>query len=106
VTVAEWVTGRTPPPPPELRDRLLGCLGDDGVQPVSALPEVAVSTAERMLRGLLASGDTSRATALDLLVVDSLVTYAFEAAADAPETLGPRAMAAMTQLAQVGAAPR
>jgi hypothetical protein len=53
---------------------------------------------------LLASGSTSRATALDLLAVDALVTYAFQAGADDPARLEERAARAMARIALLPAA--
>jgi hypothetical protein len=99
MTIAQWLASRTPAPPPDLLDRLTECVGPAAGASADSLPEHAIDTAERMLRQLLAAGDTGRATALDLLVVDALVTYAFEAASDHPETLVPRAQLAMQRLA-------
>jgi hypothetical protein len=44
----------------------------------------------------------SRAQALDLLAADALLTYAFEAAADEPQSLVARADDAMLRIAEVG----
>jgi hypothetical protein len=102
VTIGDWLAARAPAPPPELLARLSDCLGPAIGRPVGELSECAVETAEALLTGMLARGDTSRATALDLLVVDSLVTYAFEAAARDPETIGARARATMHRLSALG----
>jgi hypothetical protein len=95
----QWLASRMPSPPADLLARLSECVGSAAHDTVDVLPERAIETAERMLRQLLSTGDTGRTTALDLLVVDALVTYAFEAAADQPDTLGPRAQTAMHRLA-------
>ena len=50
-----------------------------------------IDTAEALLADLLALGCAQRDRALDLLAIDALVTYAFEAAAESPETLAARA---------------
>lgn len=99
MTLQEWFASRSPAPPADLLDRLTACVGQAAHESADLLPERAIETAEGMLQQLLSTGDTGRATALDLLVVDSLVTYAFEAAADQPETLGGRAQTAMQRLA-------
>ena len=48
---------------------------------------------------LLAIDCAMRDRALDLLAVDALVTYAFEAAAEHPESLAQRATTAMSSIA-------
>jgi hypothetical protein len=66
--------------------------------------DVMLERAEALLAELLALGCAQRDRALDLLAVDALVTYAFEAAAESPETLGDRAGAAMSSLAMLATA--
>ncbi len=63
---------------------------------------LCLDAADDLLGELLARSSAGRESALDLLTVDALVTYAFEAAADSPESL-PAACAtdAMTRLAAV-----
>lgn len=58
-----------------------------------------MAAGEALLAQHLASDTTSRDSALDLLAVDALVTYAFEAAADQPELLVQRAASAMQRVA-------
>lgn len=72
-------------------------------RPVADVPDVCLEAGERLLASLLHSGSTSRATALDLLAVDSLVTFAFQAAADDPSRIEPRAAAAMRRIAALPA---
>jgi len=48
---------------------------------------VLVDAAERLLRELTTQASLGRDSALDLLTVDALVTYAFEYAAASPESL-------------------
>ena len=86
-TVGEWLDGIEPPPPPALHQRLRELVAAGVARPVSEVPEVCLEAGERLLDALLASGSTSRATALDLLAVDALITYAFQAAADDPARL-------------------
>jgi hypothetical protein len=49
--------------------------------------------------GVLHDGCLTRSGALDLLAVDALVTYAFEAAADDPHSLEARTSAALARIA-------
>ena len=67
--------------------------------PVQQVPEACLDAGERLLDELLACGSTSRSTALDLLAVDALVTYAFQAAADEPALLDARAARALARIA-------
>jgi hypothetical protein len=68
-------------------------------------PETLTNAAEQTLRSLLRLNATDRAGALDLLAADALVTYAFEAAADDPETLERRATTAMQRLSSIALEP-
>ena len=101
-TVGEWLAALQPPPPPALADRLKLALAHFAAQDVDRVPEACLDAGEHLLDELLATGSTSRGSALDLLAVDALVTYAFQAAADSPERLEARAARAM---ARIGALP-
>jgi len=70
-----------------------------GARPIA---EALLGAGESLLTAVLAprSGD-ARAAALDLLAADACVTWAFEAAADAPETISGRAEEAMRRIAAV-----
>lgn len=98
-TVAEWLALVEPAPPPALLQRMGEMLAADGARPAVETPEACLEAGERALETMLLSGSTSRDSALDLLAVDSLVTYAFQAAADAPERIEARAMRAMQRIA-------
>ena len=74
-TVGAWLAGREPAPPPALAEA-------------------------RLLR----EAATTRESALDLLAADALVTYAFEAAADEPDTLPARVERATARIARLPAA--
>lgn len=65
--------------------------------------EAVLATAESLLAELLALDCAGRDRALDLLAVDAMVTYAFEAAAESPDTLSTRATAAMASIAGLAA---
>ena len=69
----------------------------------SSAHDAVLSTAESLLAELLALECAGRDRALDLLAVDAMVTYAFEAAAEFPDTLSARATAAMVAIAKLAA---
>jgi hypothetical protein len=99
VTAREWLHDRAPAPPARLAariDEVVGPRGDEDEHRVSAL---CLDAAEELLTELAARRSAGRESALDLLTVDALVTYAFEAAADSPESLESTATAAMIRLA-------
>jgi hypothetical protein len=101
MTLAEWLRDRTPAPPPRLAERIHTVLAERTSRPVNEAPELCVEAAAELLHDLLARPTTGRASALDLLTVDALVTYAFEAAASDPATVEARAAAAMSRLSLV-----
>ena len=100
-TVGEWFANLQPPPPVALADELRKLLVREVERPVGDVPEVCLATGEKMLSELMKSGSTERATALTLLAVDSLVTYAFQAAATDPERIEARAASAMKRIAEL-----
>jgi hypothetical protein len=99
VTVLEWLDTRTPRPPEALSARLKEVLGASLEQNATETSDVMIDASERLAAQLLAEGATSRETALDLLVADSLVTYAFEACSEQPESIVARADSAMRRIA-------
>jgi hypothetical protein len=60
-----------------------------------------LSAAERMLRALVASGETGRPAAADLLTIDALTTYAVEAASETLGNLPDFASDAMARFANI-----
>ncbi len=98
-TVGEWLASLQPSPPPALFERLCAALAAFADLPKSQVPESCLAAGDQLLDELLASGSTARGSALDLLAVDALVTYAFESAADAPSQLEARAARAMSRIA-------
>jgi hypothetical protein len=105
VTLAEWLATRVPAPPPALRDRLGDLLATRGEEDASGAPDACLDAAEELLASLLRDGCTSRGSALDLLAVDALVTYAFEAAAAEPASLDDRAGRAMARVSAAATVP-
>lgn len=99
MTLAAWLRERTPAPPAQLTARILETLGERCDADASNAPDLCIAAAEDLLRELLARPSAGRESALDLLTVDALVTYAFEAAGDDPDSLMGRAEHAMTRLA-------
>ena len=103
MTIAEWLAARTPRPPRALSARIGVVMGEALALGVSDAPAAFVEAGERLIADLLRRGTTTRESALDLLTADALVTYAFEAAAEAPADLADRAADAMARIAALGA---
>jgi hypothetical protein len=83
-----WLDARRPAPPDALAARL-HALAD--ASPL-ALPDHLAALGLALLRRVSARPGDGRALALDLLAADALVTYAFEAQAEADvDGLGPLA---------------
>jgi hypothetical protein len=102
MTRARWRDAVSPPPPPALAAAVEAQL-DSRDDPT---PEAYLEAAERLLAALLRDGCTSRDSALDLLVADALVTYAFEAASsEDPAQIIERAHDAMRRIAAFAAPP-
>jgi hypothetical protein len=104
VIVSSWLSNRTALPPARLAARIDEALGGATDSPLAEMPERCVEAAERMLNDLVARPSSGRESALDLLTVDALVTYAFEAASESPDTLAVRAEDAMRRLAAIARA--
>lgn len=100
-TPAAWLDEREPVPPPALAVRLREVVGAQLHEPTTDVADVFLAKAECLLTTLFGEGRTTRATALDLLCADALVTYAFEAASDDPDRLGARAQRAITRISQL-----
>ena len=95
--LSAWIRGRSPAPPPDLRSRIeaLAARARGTTIPTDALLDAAATA----MADVLGDGCLTRESALDLLAVDALVTYAFEAAADAPEQIDARTAAALWRIA-------
>lgn len=98
MTLDEWIC-REPAPPPTLAARLTGMTRLLPADTPAQASDALIVSAERLLTELFPRGCVDRSDAIDLLVADALVTYAFEAAADAPDMLEQQATSAMTRLA-------
>jgi hypothetical protein len=95
--LAAWLDARTPPPPPELAARLHAMTAPFSAREATA--EVLLDAAHGAMTTLLRDGCLTRPAALDLLAIDALVTYAFEATADEPERIDDRARQALARIA-------
>ena len=104
-TLGAWLAAREHVPPTALAARLRELLGRRALDAdAREAPERLLDAGESVLARLLREAATTRESALDLLAADALVTYAFEAAADEPETLPARVSRAMASIARVPAA--
>lgn len=101
MTLHAWLNDRSPAPPTRLAGRIEEALGARLASDAESAPGLCVDAAEALLCDLLDRSTTGRESALDLLTVDALITYAFEAAAADPATLESRANAAMSRLSQL-----
>jgi hypothetical protein len=87
VTIGEWLQSRAPRPPAELMEGLERALGPALQESSERATAEFLAAAERLLRELVASGETGRPIAADLLTVDALTTYAVEAATETLDDL-------------------
>lgn len=107
MTLSEWLEGRTPCPPATLADRVRSALGPELDRDVDAGDGRAHAALLAAARSLLAATpgceSPGRSAALDLLAADALVTYAFELAAEDPETIDSLADSAMRDFGALAA---
>jgi hypothetical protein len=101
VTLGDWLTERAEVVPKRLAARIDQALGARRDLPVEDATRNCIDAAEALLGDLLARGSSGRDSALDLLTVDALVTYAFEVASDDPGTMVERANEAARRLAAI-----
>ncbi|HET9796682.1 MAG TPA: hypothetical protein VFP90_01775 [Gemmatimonadaceae bacterium] len=105
MTFASWLDARRPAPPAALRARIDAALGG-ALHDEGDVPAVCLAAGERLVREIIRENATSRASALDLLAADALVTYAFEAASEDPAELERRAADAMARISAIAGEPR
>jgi hypothetical protein len=86
--------------------RVVDVLGHRADEDASRASALCLDAATELLEQLLAQDPLERESALDLLAVDALVTYAFEAAAEDSDELDQRATSAMLRLGAMAAARR
>jgi hypothetical protein len=82
--VRSWLAGRAPEPPVALARRLSECLdaAPDAALAGDSVAEVAGRLGVATLRSVVRRQGVAYDSAMDLLVADAFVTYAFEAAAE------------------------
>ena len=103
MTVGAWLRERASAPP-ELTARIVEVMSDRLDAASEHAPAIFLAGAERLLDELVARPSAGRESALDLLTVDALTTYAFEAASAMPESVPARASEAMRRFARIAAA--
>lgn len=103
MTIGAWLRERASAPP-QLTNRVIEVVGDRLDAPFENASDVLIESAARLLGDLVSRRSAGRESALDLLTVDALVTYAFEAASVSPESLSARAEDAMRLFASLAAA--
>ncbi len=104
MTVEDWLRSREPAAPPALQRRIEELLFEYRHDDAAVAPGRCLDAAEQLLVELCAHPGAGRESALDLLTVDALVTYACEAASGEPPLLEQRARQAMLDVARLGAA--
>jgi hypothetical protein len=102
-----WIDTYTPTPPAALAERIDALVTPRIPAGQSAPgPDEYMDAADALLHELLQGECTSRTSAIDLLVVDALVTYAFEVASSDPARVTARAGDAMRRIAALAAPER
>jgi hypothetical protein len=104
-TVGQWLDTRRPAPPPLLAARIRDVLGDAARRDAGETADICLAAGERLLAVILRAEPSSREMALSLLAADALVTYAFEAASQHPQSLVQRAAAAMSRISALALEP-
>lgn len=102
MSVPDWLSHREPVPPRVLQDRIEALVRAVPVQ--QATPgQTLLAAAELALARLVRTAPADRTSALDLLAIDALVTYALEYATETPESLPAVSAEAMSRLSSVAA---
>lgn len=101
MTASEWIAQARPEAPEALLARVRAVLGAEPTWSSLGVAEALLEAADTLLDEVLRDGEAGRDRALDLLAADACVTWAFEAAADDPATLGDRAQRTMQRLGRV-----
>lgn len=107
MTVRDWVVRRSDGVPEALTARVVQFLGRDAGEPEGRAGEVCLAAATRSLDELLAGRRYARDSALDLLAVDALTTFAFAHASESdadPESLRALAVRGAQALSQIATA--
>lgn len=101
MSAAEWIAAARPEAPERLVARVREVLDAHPEWAKAPVAETLVEAADALLETVLQESEgPARDRALDLLAADACVTWAFEAAADDPASLGAHAKATMERLAK------
>ena len=98
MSATDWLSELDPAPPPDLATAMRNALSDSTATPSA---EELLEAAERLLQRVLRTDCESRASALDLLTVDGLMTHALLVASRdsrTPEDFAAHALARITRL--------
>jgi hypothetical protein len=98
IDVGAWLASREPAPPAQLAERFARIGDGRRCADPRELARFLVGEATGILRGL----GSGRSAAEDLLVADSLITYAMEASADDIEEVASEAMLAIATVGHGG----
>jgi hypothetical protein len=93
---ADWISELDPAPPPDLATAMRNSLKDSTSNPT---PEELLQAAEHLLDRVLRTDCETRASAIDLLTVDALMTHALLVASKdrlTPDDFAERALARIT----------
>jgi hypothetical protein len=101
MTLQQWLDERTPEAPVALRVRIAELVAQHPEWERMSVAEALLQAGEQLMQDVLAAAPKDRHAALDLLAADACVTYAFEAAADAPVAIRDQADAAMRRIARL-----
>jgi hypothetical protein len=99
----DWIKARTPVAPPALVTCIATLFAAHSEWDALPRADALIQASELLLRRVLVGNAAARASALDLLAADACVTYAFEAAADEPESIAGRALLAKQRIAAIAA---
>jgi hypothetical protein len=99
VTLGAWLRDRTPPGPERLLARIEETLASRCERDAAEATSLCLDAAGELLRDLIARPSIQRDAALDLLTVDALTTFAFEAASIDPDSLANHSDVAMKRFA-------
>jgi hypothetical protein len=105
MTHSEWLAARQPVPHERIVARVEEVLAADPSLAKKSVADALLVAADVLLASVLSerTGAAPRDAALDLLAADACVTWAFEAGADEPVTLGGRAAEAMRRFTEAAA---
>jgi hypothetical protein len=101
VSLQSWLDARLPEAPAALRGRIADLVAEHPEWETMPRQHALLAASEILMKDVLAAAPKDRDAALDLLAGDACVTYAFEAAADAPAELGALADQAMQRIAKL-----